>query len=100
MLMSRWEHSEDEGPRRRGREPKPKRRRTDETSQGETIETEEHLKKHVNSFKKFSGAVVTLTMGINRKLKRRFIILKTRYIWKSCDGLIGFSMVYELPKLR
>jgi hypothetical protein len=35
-----WEGSEDEGPRRSGRAPRTKRRRTDETSQGETTETD------------------------------------------------------------
>jgi hypothetical protein len=35
-----WEASEDEGPRRSGRAPRPKRKRTDETSQGETTETD------------------------------------------------------------
>ncbi|KAJ5885531.1 hypothetical protein N7495_010041 [Penicillium taxi] len=35
-----WEASEDEGPRRSGRAPRPKRRRTDETTQGETTETD------------------------------------------------------------
>jgi hypothetical protein len=35
-----WEASEDEGPRRSGRALRPKRRRTDETSQGETTTTD------------------------------------------------------------
>jgi hypothetical protein len=35
-----WEASEDKGPRELGRAPRPKRRRTDEISQGETTETD------------------------------------------------------------